>query len=193
VIATIFPSRASAWLRDAIVRSIATRSWRWPLAALAAVGCAYAVPHLPVQPMIVTTASVPVGLYILRTDTAGLRAGDMIAFEYEAPSWAEGRYGHDGKRFAKYVFGMPGDRVITEGLRYLVCPAAGVCGEVGSAQLEDRAGRAMEPVDFGAGTTIPAGQYYMGATLHERSYDSRYYGLVPEERVIGRISPLWTW
>jgi len=188
------PARASTWLRGAVERSRRTRSWRLPLAATVTAAVLLAIPQLPVRPFVVTTASVPVGLYVLHAGADRLLPGDTVAFEYQAPDWARGRgYAHDGAPFAKYVFGVPGDVVTTDGLRYRVCNSTGECRDAGSAQRTDRAGRVMHPVDFGTRTVIPAGSYYLGATLHERSYDSRYYGLIPAERVLGRISPVWLW
>lgn len=39
---------------------------------------------------------------------------------------------------------------------------------------------------------VPAGHIWL-SSRHERGYDSRYFGPVPIQHVIGKVKPLWVW
>jgi conjugative transfer signal peptidase TraF len=55
----------------------------------------------------------------------------------------------------------------------------------------DRAGRTLLPHPFGAYRLGP-GYYWLFSPHHPRSWDSRYFGPVPESYVIHAVAPLWT-
>jgi conjugative transfer signal peptidase TraF len=40
---------------------------------------------------------------------------------------------------------------------------------------------------------LPAGQYFLLSTTNPASFDSRYFGPVNSQSIIGRAVPLWTW
>lgn len=173
---------ARAWRQGPLVRALMLTG--------VAVVVLQAVPELPVRPLIVTTASVPRGLYLLRDDVQDLRRGEMVAFEYRSPDWAAGRYLRDRSSIAKYILAVPGEQLRRDEHRLEACPPAGECRDLGLVATHDSAGRPMQ-ADLD-GVTIPADQYYMGSQARG-SYDSRYYGLIPVDRIAGRITPLITY
>jgi conjugative transfer signal peptidase TraF len=40
---------------------------------------------------------------------------------------------------------------------------------------------------------VPHGYLYVMSTYHERSWDSRYFGVISEESVIATAQPVWVW
>jgi signal peptidase I len=126
------------------------------------------------------------------------RRGDIVTFS--SPQ--------DGRRLIKRLIGLPGDRIamrnkqLTINGRPLAYAPMGIASEGGSGGTEVRALRLQETLDDGgheiqwlAGVqnapdfgpiTVPADQYLMLGDNRDNSADSRYIGLVPRERLIGR-------
>ncbi len=162
--------------------------------ALGAIGLA----HLPFRPIINITPSEPYGLYDVtlfnRAAPPNLHLGEMVLFQYIAPSWAIGRYDPEGAQFLKKVGAVPGEYLFTRKLQQWVCPTDTFgkgCQVLGQMMVKDPKGRPMHwPV--WNGYRIPAGRYYMQSTLVTISYDSRYYGLVSKYQLIGHLHPLLT-
>lgn len=117
----------------------------------------------------------------------------------------------DGKRLVKRVVGLPGDRIEMADNRVTVngepvnyepldeARAAGIPEDLKKvnqfatetlgqhqhtvmAMPYVSAKRTIEPV------TVPAGQYFMMGDNRDNSFDSRYFGCVPRERIVGRTS-----
>lgn len=126
------------------------------------------------------------------------RRGDIVTFS--SPK--------DGTRLIKRIAAVPGDTIQMRGNRLFVDGAAidyALLGEVEErldARHVARAERALERFGSDAHTvqwlrgaasrsnfgplTVPPGQYLMLGDNRDDSEDSRYFGLVPRERLIGR-------
>jgi conjugal transfer pilin signal peptidase TrbI len=93
-------------------------------------------------------------------------------------------YFRDGQTIIKRAAGVPGDRVEV-GLGAVRINGAAV-GE--GLALAPALGRS--PSEFLRHDTVPPGRLWMmGATAD--SFDSRYWGFLPEDQVIGRAYALW--
>ena len=42
-------------------------------------------------------------------------------------------------------------------------------------------------------TAILAGYVFLLAPAHERSFDSRYWGWLPEDQIVETLTEAWTW
>jgi type IV secretory pathway protease TraF len=108
-----------------------------------------------------------------------------------------------GTVFTKIVAAVPGDRLRLEGRTFRVNGAV-----IGTARTTDSKGRpawlyvpepgpdgscpVTSPRTGAAATvecTIPPGRLFVFG-VHERSFDSRYFGIVTAAEVIGRVLPL---
>lgn len=128
---------------------------------------------------------LPYSVFVVDLKNRSIRRGDYLAFvsRQMEPFYA------DGTPVVKLVAGVPGDHVQVN--------AAGV--SVNGQQrgtllhLQDgeklwRMGRRL--TDVARDEVIPPGRVWMMGT-HPRSYDSRYWGYISDEQVIGRAIPLW--
>ncbi|MCB8890096.1 signal peptidase I [Vreelandella malpeensis] len=109
--------------------------------------------------------------------------------------------------FIKRVVGLPGDRIRYEGKQLYVNgePVAKTLieeGPAGSPQqllLEERLGSVRHaiynnPRDPGpqmGEVVVPEGEYFMMGDNRDQSNDSRYWGFVPEENIVGRAFAVW--
>ena len=130
------------------------------------------------------------------------RRGDIVTFS--SPK--------DGSRLIKRIVGMPGDRIEMQGDRLLVNgrPARYDALELGQEELGRgfalRSLRATETVgevahavqflptlaarrDFGP-VVVPPDSFFMLGDNRDNSEDSRYIGVVPRARLIGRATRL---
>lgn len=152
---------------------------------------------LPGRPIVNTSPSEPYGLYwvsFFPKKIPPLRLGERVLFHYRAPRWALGRYEATGAKFLKQIGAIPGEWLFTKGLAQWACPTDSFqlarCTKLGVIMRKDPKGRPMHwPV--WKGYRIPPGEYYMQATYVPISYDSRYYGLVQNSQLIGRLTPLY--
>lgn len=91
----------------------------------------------------------------------------------------------NGMRFVKIVGGVPGDRYkVEDGIAMVNSD------DVGHIHPDIAEKLTKKISDFDTESVIPAGKYYMQAT-HERSYDSRYWGVIAENQLMGRAYPIW--
>ena len=115
----------------------------------------------------------------------------------------------DGKRLVKRVVGIPGDRIQLVGDRLVVNgeplvyrPAPAALGEqlaekdrIGAIVAEEKLDGAWHPVmirpdrpavrNFGP-VVVPEGRYFLMGDNRDESYDSRFFGTVAEDRILGR-------
>jgi signal peptidase I len=112
------------------------------------------------------------------------RQGDVIVFEYpEDPS----------KDFIKRVVGVPGDTVEVKNKRVYVN------GKLYANPHEvhkepDTVPKEMNPRDFKDPVKVPAGNYFVMGDNRDRSYDSRFWGFVPMEKIKGlAFIKYWSW
>lgn len=126
------------------------------------------------------SSSVPRGLYWIRSLAMPVQPGDLVAFHVpRRPAWWQGS-------------------------TLMVKPVAGVAGDV--ACLYEKIFW-VGPRNYGPVVEAPSGP--VGAWLHgcqvvpeaavvvasssPRSFDSRYFGPLPEHTLVGRAVPLWIW
>lgn len=97
-----------------------------------------------------------------------------------------GRMGHrfDGQWITKMAAAIPGDHVAIKGDQaYVNGRPIGL-----KMDLLDKLGKRSG--DFDREFNVPKGHYLLLGT-QPRSYDGRYWGLVPENEIIGRAKPIW--
>lgn len=143
------------------------------------------------------TASMPRGLWQVRPVEAPLRRGEFVtvclpdtalireaaARGYLPAGICAGGY----EPLVKPVAAVTGDRV-TVTLRGVAVDGQPVAH---TAQLmRDGAGRPLRTVPVGAYPVMP-GQVWLLSGHDPRSFDSRYFGPVPEANVLGVARPLW--
>ncbi|UCD75231.1 MAG: signal peptidase I [Phycisphaerales bacterium] len=130
---------------------------------------------------------------------SGPQRGDIVVFH--APG--------DGKRMAKRVIAIPGDRIAMRNNRLFINGAAMPVERRTAAELEANDLTDPAPHLFGLETldtvehavmaqphrpaprsfdeiTVPAGQYFMMGDNRDNSGDSRSFGFVPRHRILGR-------
>ena len=137
--------------------------------------------------------SLPFGLY--RVDTTG--AANLAEFCPQAPfgDFANARgYRHagscpdGGSPLLKPIIAQAGDTVSVspDGIR--------VNGRLlpnSAARGTDTAGRPLSPWRFGT-YNVEAGKVWVLSSYHPRSFDSRYFGPIPETAIRERLRPLLT-
>lgn len=139
-----------------------------------------------VQPFRLTinrTDSEPLGIYLIHLNVApaDLAHGELLAFHYRRP-WPVPPYTTypTGAVFLKRVTGLPGDIVNTKGR----CEYVNGKPE-GCALKVTKSGTLIPHFAVFHHQTIPPDHFYLSSTLVPNSYDSRYFGLVSNEQVIG--------
>ena len=91
----------------------------------------------------------------------------------------------EGREVVKYLRGLPGDHVVINEQEQVLINDSEVAVGLKLAYLLNR-----DPSEFfGAGDLGPDNYWFMG--ISTMSYDSRYWGTVSEEQIIGRAYPLF--
>jgi signal peptidase I len=114
------------------------------------------------------------------------RRGDIVCFKTDGiPSLPPAQI------YVKRVAGEPGEHLrISGGMLYINGSHVSLSNEIGEISL-------LPPPLPAAGSmktdvTIPAGWYFVLGDNSTNSYDSRFYGCVPRENILGRI-PFCYW
>jgi len=117
---------------------------------------------------------------------AALSRGDIAVFR-RPPS--AGNAGGEGSEvdFIKRVVGLPGDRVAIRRKRVFV---NGRPLQEPWTDFRDARNRVPGRDDFGP-MTVPAGSYFMMGDNRDLSWDSRYFGCVAREAVVGRAYKIY--
>lgn len=133
------------------------------------------------------SASAPIGLYAI-WPAQRLGVTELVAVDPPEPLaafLAERRYLPRGVALMKRIVALPGQEVCRSGFAVTVDGVA-----MGDALARDRLGRPL-PVWQGC-RRIAADQVFLMNWQVRDSLDSRYFGPVPANRIIGRAIPLWT-
>ena len=110
--------------------------------------------------------------------------GDVIVFEYpEDPS----------KDFIKRVVGTPGD--VVEGKEKKVYVNGKLYENPHEIHKEKEViPKEMNPRDTFGPVTVPAGSYFVMGDNRDRSYDSRFWGFVSQDKIKGlAFIKYWSW
>lgn len=149
----------------------------------------------------VKTESIPRGIYVvdqtrkpLLTEIAVVQRPSVASTDHPTVRALLQRYEY---RMLKPVGAVEGSYLHAMGSYIWSCPnAAGVsskCTLLGITLTQDSHGRPLEPFKF-EGARLTRGQVYLGdMTVHPRSFDSRYFGPVGIDSVVGVAYPLLTW
>jgi len=130
------------------------------------------------------TDSLPRGFYLVRPGVV-YHKGQLVVCEVPehvrelvvSRHWLK-----DDGLFIKTVVGMPGDRVMVQKGRFLVNDA-----DYGPVYTHDTQGRRL-PM-YGA-DAYPVDGYILAAPGKQRSFDSRYFGPVAPNLILGEAIPL---
>jgi signal peptidase I len=106
--------------------------------------------------------------------------GDIVVFE--TPAVAEARCG-EGGTFVKRIIGLPGDRVVVDHQGFVTVNANRL-DESGYVEPGRRGGREDS-------LTVPAGRYYLLGDNRRASCDSRFWGALDEDRIIGEVFAIY--
>jgi signal peptidase I len=112
------------------------------------------------------------------------KRGDVVVFEYpEDPS----------KDFIKRVVGLPGD--VVEGRDKKVYVNGKLYENPHEVHKEKEIiPKAQNPRDSFGPVTVPAGSYFMMGDNRDRSYDSRFWGFVKNDKLKGlAFIKYWSW
>jgi signal peptidase I len=161
--------------------------WLWSFAwlALAFLGFKYIAARYVIGVHIMKDSCIDLTdrVFILDRQSFPWR-GDLFGFVVDprtSPFYPEGTI------FTKYLAAVPGDEVVIdhEGVH--------VNGKLVAKGLAVAEKLKRPESDFYRRFIVPAGHYFALGT-HERSFDSRYWGLVREEQIIGRavVVPYFT-
>jgi signal peptidase I len=121
-----------------------------------------------------TYPSVPIHVVYFSNIYSDINVGDYVKLNF----WGS-QYYPEGEKMVKNV-------VCKEGMYLKVVGRDYYCNGVylGRAKEKDRYGKYVE--NFKYDGVIPEGYYFLMGT-HPDSYDSRYYGFAPRERIIGKV------
>jgi signal peptidase I len=137
------------------------------------------------------------------------KRGDVVVFRYPGRDSEDPQKGTD---YIKRVIGLPGDtvevsddQVSINGVKIAYAPA-GIFEGKGGSSLDDTGtnmlreelpGKPHTVLDrpdspFAPGTwVVPEGHYFAMGDNRDRSADSREWGFVPEENLVGRAMVIW--
>jgi signal peptidase I len=137
-------------------------------------------------------------------DVNELRRGEVVVFRF--PGDQEGV-----TNYIKRVVGLPGDRIVYRNKQLIIndqpMPVSALDvypyqegGEIGlmAQRLRERLGEVEHDIQvldsYPSGTmefVVPAGHYFMMGDNRDRSNDSRYWGTVPDDHIVGKAFMIW--
>ncbi len=109
------------------------------------------------------------------------KAGDIVIFKSDGIPSLQGH-----ERYAKRLVGLPGDRLrLTKGILYVNDHPVSFHNQVGEIHYTHiRIGKYL--VDDGDIFDVPAGQYFVLGDNSPNSADSRFWGCIPAQSILGR-------
>ena len=134
------------------------------------------------------SASAPVGWYFIRSATA-LRPHDIVLASppESAAALADDRH---------YLLrGVPLLKEIGAVDRQFVCVRGGtvLIDGVPAARTRQRDGAGRQLVSWNECRVLADGELFLLGHHSDASFDSRYFGPIRRDSVIGQAIPLWTW
>jgi signal peptidase I len=143
-------------------------------------------------------------------DVGGPKRGDVVVFRYPGMGPDDERTGAD---YIKRIVGLPGDQITFRNQVLYVngqeVPKQPDGVYVGSGQgrsmtgatrfevdLDGRIHNTLETSPFSSPRAegvweVPAGHYFAMGDNRDRSEDSRYWGFVPEQNLVGKAFAIW--
>ena len=145
--------------------------------------------------MINTSSSMPLGFYI--KSNAKINRGDIVAFCLQ-PRYARTglqhhylKYGFecDGgvRPLIKQVIAMPGDNV------QLADEYIAINNKLYFYKTFHQDSHGRHLTSFPRGTYFSKNEYWLIGANDPHSWDSRYWGPVPRQQIISRLTPLLNW
>jgi conjugative transfer signal peptidase TraF len=134
------------------------------------------------------STSAPRGWYVLSPE-APTRIGQFALARVPTAAArlaAERRYLPLGTHLLKSVAALHGDYVCADGAQVRINRRT-----VGKPLPEDSQHRSLAA--WRGCLILPARQYFLLSTTDAASFDSRYFGPLDGESIMGRAVPLWTW
>lgn len=122
---------------------------------------------------------LPYDVFLIDFKDQALSRGDFIAFHARGMA----PYIPDGTVIIKELAGVPGDRVVVDKGVVIVNDA-----NRGELDLVEKLNASAE--HYSRNETVPDGKMWVMGTL-PRSFDSRYWGYVEPDQIIGRAYALW--
>jgi signal peptidase I len=125
------------------------------------------------------------------------KRGDVVVFRYPGAGPEDNNAGKD---YIKRLIGLPGDEITVQDNRVSIngVPVEYAPSVQDFQVIESLPGKThtMLEVPNGVQTPssswkVPQGQYFMMGDNRNNSEDSRYWGFVPEENLVGRAMLIW--
>ncbi len=171
-------------------------SLRWASIPLFVVALAAAYQVNPYHLGWNTTVSEPEGIYLVDKRVSEIKRGMLVDFTYrynptgsDLPGWKNPfdtvTKARNGEKFLKSVMGIPGDVLNTVGNDYWLTTPEGQKIHLGESLAFAPSGKPVPVRQIWHDFKIPAGMFYMSSTLVKQSFDSRYFGLVPQSSITG--------
>jgi conjugative transfer signal peptidase TraF len=149
-----------------------------------------ALSTLPLQRRIVynATPSVPLGWYAIQTADM-LRARDIVL------AWLPDDVATLANARHYLPRGIPILKEIGASEGQAVCVVDGVVSIDGVrvTRIRDRDGVGRELTPWNGCRRLAAGELFLLSRTSEASFDSRYFGPIAHDAVIGKATPLWAW
>lgn len=148
------------------------------------------------------TPSIKVGFYLLKSGEVPT-LGQLAAFRppTDRDSYhptTQALLARHSLKLIKPVGALPGEAIVSDGYSVWRCtdatalPGEG-CEKLGDGVGQDSKGREL-PLWTQGSYTLGAAEWYMGSSAaNPKSFDSRYFGPVPESHIEGVARPLLTW
>jgi signal peptidase I len=106
--------------------------------------------------------------------------GDLVVFQ--APEVVRARCG-EGGTFVKRIVGLPGERIVVGADGFVTIDGERL-DETGYLEPDRRGGAAVT-------VTVPEGRYFMLGDNRRSSCDSRAWGALEEDRIIGEVFAIY--
>lgn len=164
---------------------------RW-LSIPALIGFLALLPQQPYRLAFNQSVSEQTGFWLIDHGNLAPKRGEFVEFSYQFGTDVPGSNPFDavtdvrnGADLLKSVIGIPGDKLYSHDGAYWLITPKGERIDLGQAQVKTPSGKIIPMRQHWDGYTIPANHYFMSSTRVKQSFDSRYFGLVPADRMIG--------